>query len=122
MLASATFANETASGWQQVNLATPVAITANTTYIVSYHTNGFYSASSNYFTAPVTNGSLDRSAADGVYTYGTAVSFPTSTFNAANYWVDVVFAATPRRARYYQRIDRQRYGRHTVQLHDHSDQ
>ena len=30
LLATATFTNETASGWQQVNFATPVAITANT--------------------------------------------------------------------------------------------
>jgi hypothetical protein len=31
-LASATFANETASGWQQVSFSTPVTITANTVY------------------------------------------------------------------------------------------
>jgi hypothetical protein len=28
--------NETASGWQTVTLSTPVAITANTIYVVSY--------------------------------------------------------------------------------------
>ena len=39
LLATATFTGETASGWQQVNFATPVAITANTTYVASYHTN-----------------------------------------------------------------------------------
>jgi Domain of unknown function (DUF4082) len=33
LLASATFVNETASGWQQVNFATPVAIAANTIYV-----------------------------------------------------------------------------------------
>ena len=33
LLATATFSNETASGWQQVNFATPVAITAGTTYV-----------------------------------------------------------------------------------------
>ena len=38
-LATATFTSETASGWQQVNFATPVAITANTVYVASYHTN-----------------------------------------------------------------------------------
>src|SRR5690606_16711006 len=36
-LATATFANETASGWQQVTFATPVAVTANTTYVASYY-------------------------------------------------------------------------------------
>jgi hypothetical protein len=35
LLASATFANETASGWQTVTLVSPVAIAANTTYLIS---------------------------------------------------------------------------------------
>src|SRR5664280_634661 len=37
LLASATFAGESASGWQQVNFATPVALAANTVYVASYH-------------------------------------------------------------------------------------
>ena len=50
LLGSATFTNETASGWQQVIFGTPVAVTANTTYVASYHTpTGHYSASSGYF-------------------------------------------------------------------------
>ena len=32
------------------------------------------------------------SGGDGVYRYGTASGFPSSTFNSTNYWVDVVFA------------------------------
>ena len=43
LLASATFTNETASGWQSVSLSQEVAIQADTTYVVSYHSNGFYS-------------------------------------------------------------------------------
>src|SRR5262249_1235270 len=44
LLASATFSSETASGWQQVMFGTAVRITANTTYVASYHTNvGHYS-------------------------------------------------------------------------------
>ena len=35
--ATVTFTGETASGWQQATFATPVAITANTTYVVSYY-------------------------------------------------------------------------------------
>ena len=38
LLASATFTNESASGWQQVNFSNPVPITAGTTYVASYHT------------------------------------------------------------------------------------
>ena len=45
LLSSVTFANETASGWQEMDLPEPVAITAGTTYVASYHTNvGRYSA------------------------------------------------------------------------------
>ncbi|NUR52826.1 MAG: DUF4082 domain-containing protein, partial [Acidobacteria bacterium] len=38
-LATVTFGSETASGWQQASFSTAVQITANTTYIISYHTN-----------------------------------------------------------------------------------
>ena len=49
-LANATFTNETASGWQEVLFATPVAISANTVYVASYHTtSGHYSLNTNYF-------------------------------------------------------------------------
>ncbi len=50
LLASATFTNETASGWQQVNFSTPVAITAGTTYVAGYFApKGHYSATSSPF-------------------------------------------------------------------------
>src|SRR5262249_56677725 len=49
-LGTATFSNETASGWQHVNFATPVAIQANTVYVASYFApNGHYSGDLNYF-------------------------------------------------------------------------
>jgi hypothetical protein len=98
-LASATFTNKTASGWQTVNLATPVSISANTTYIVSYHTTGEYVATDNFFTSALTSGPLTApssasSGGNGVYSYGgtnTAGVFPTHTFSSANYYADVVF-------------------------------
>jgi len=100
-LATATFSGETKSGWQQVTFAAPVAITANTIYVVSYHTSvGNYAYTAAYFSskgadnaplhAPATGA---VSGGNGVYRYSTATSFPTSTFNANNYWVDVVFVA-----------------------------
>jgi Domain of unknown function (DUF4082) len=96
LLASATFTNETASGWQQVNLSSPVTLTAGTTYVVSYHTNGFYSANGSYFTTAHTSGPLtapatSASGGNGVYAYGSSGSFPRNTYNANNYWIDVVF-------------------------------
>jgi hypothetical protein len=93
LLATATFTNETASGWQQVNFSTPVSINAGVTYIASYHTSvGEYSATSNYFTANLVSGDLTASASsNGVYAYGSGSLFPTSTYNNTNYWVDVVY-------------------------------
>jgi hypothetical protein len=95
LLASATFAGETASGWQQVNFATPVAITANTIYVASYHTNvGHYSGDTSYFGSSIINGPLEAVAntvsANGVYLYGTG-GFPNQSWNASNYWVDIAF-------------------------------
>ena len=39
----------------------------------------------------MTNGPLTALANGGVYAYGSATTFPSNTFNASNYWVDVVF-------------------------------
>jgi hypothetical protein len=100
LLASATFSGETASGWQQVNFATPVTVTANTIYVASYYApNGDYAYTGGYFTTSgVTNGSLTAPAngadgGQGVYQYGTGGAFPAQSFNGTNYWVDVVFVA-----------------------------
>ena len=96
LLATATFTNETASGWQQVNFSSPVAITAGTTYVASYHTNGDYSADPNYFATAQTNGPLtapssSSSGGNGVYAYGSSSLFPTNSFNSTSYGVDVLF-------------------------------
>ncbi len=100
-LASATFSNTTATGWQTVTLATPVSIAANTTYVASYHTSGAYVATNNFFTNSFTSGSLTApssasSGGNGVYAYGgtnTAGLFPTNSFSASNYYADVVFSS-----------------------------
>ena len=101
-LASVTFTNTAASGWQTVNLSTPVSIAANTTYVASYHTSGFYVATGNFFATDFTSGvltapSTTTAGGNGVYAYGgssTTGIFPTSTFGAANYWADVVFVSS----------------------------
>ncbi|MBH8563571.1 DUF4082 domain-containing protein [Nostoc sp. CENA67] len=98
-LKRATFSNETASGWQQVNFATPQTITANTTYVASYHTNvGHYSVDEGYFAnAGVDNPPLHAlangvSGSNGVYKYSSTATFPNNTYQSSNYWVDIVFA------------------------------
>jgi phospholipase C len=96
LLGTVTFTGETASGWQQATFATPIAITANTTYVVSYHTNtGYYAATAPGLTAAVNRAPLHALAnstpgGNGVYRYGTTSGFPNQSWNASNYWVDVV--------------------------------
>jgi hypothetical protein len=93
LLASATFSNETANGWQTVFFSNSVA--ANTTYLASYRGNGYYSADGNFFANTYTNGPITAPSSasaggDGVYAYGSSASFPSSTYNVTNYWVDVL--------------------------------
>lgn len=100
LLASATFTQESTKGWQEVYFNTPVAITANTIYVASYHTDvGRYSDDQNYFRikgfdSPPLHALMDTSGQpNGVYKYG-ASAFPNQTYVSANYWVDVIFDTT----------------------------
>jgi hypothetical protein len=99
LLGTVTFTGETASGWQQAVFPSPIAITAKTTYIVSYHTNtGNYALTEPGFTNAVDNAPLhavaNATSANGVYRYGSASAFPNQTWNASNYWIDVTFVTT----------------------------
>jgi len=95
-LASVTFTGETASGWQEASFASPVAVTAGATYVISlFSQGGGYAFTGSFFA-----GALDRAplralangedGPNGVYNFG-AAGFPTSTYQSSNYWVDVVF-------------------------------
>jgi hypothetical protein len=95
-LATATFSAESASGWQTATFSTPVSITANTIYVVSYHTNVgnyandvYYFASSGADAPPLHALASGVSGSNGVYRYGSG--FPKSSWNSSNYWVDVMF-------------------------------
>jgi hypothetical protein len=97
LLASVTFTGETASGWQQAYFGSPVTIAPNTTYVISYHApNGHYAFTQNYFVAEVRNPPLvavaNATSPNGVYRYGSG--FPTGSYVASNYWVDVLFTPT----------------------------
>ena len=98
LLATATFTGESSSGWQQAFFTTPVQIAANTTYVASYFAPaGRYSGDSNFFAGTGVDSPPLHALAngvdgpDGVYAYGTASTFPSSTAAAANYWVDAIF-------------------------------
>jgi uncharacterized repeat protein (TIGR01451 family) len=97
LLAQATFSGETASGWQQVNFATPVAIAANKTYVAAYFSNSGFAYDAWYFAAKgADNAPLHalQNGADGpngLYAYGAAAVFPANA-TTSNYWADVVFS------------------------------
>jgi hypothetical protein len=100
-LATATFSGESASGWQQVIFSSPVAIAADTTYVASYHCpNGHFSFDVGYFATqgvdrpPLHALSSPEAGGNDVYVYGATSGFPTLTYAATNYWVDVVFSPT----------------------------
>ncbi|RJS24972.1 hypothetical protein DRW03_07540 [Corallococcus sp. H22C18031201] len=96
-LATATFTAETATGWQQVDFATPVRITPGTTYVASYHAPvGAYGFTDAGLTTGLDNPPLHApsgpsSGGNGLFQYGASSVFPTSSYRNSNYWVDVVF-------------------------------
>jgi hypothetical protein len=94
-LRTATFVNETATGWQYVYFSEALTVTAGTTYTVSYHApQGDYAVTGSYFTAERQRGLLTAPAGNnGVYQYG-ADGFPSSSWSSGNYWVDPLFAST----------------------------
>ena len=89
-LATITFTNEGASGWQQQALATPLTINAGTTYVVSVNTNSYYAVTSQGFASIITNGGLSAPVGAGVYNDNAGV-FPTLVYQNENYFRDVVF-------------------------------
>jgi hypothetical protein len=94
-LASVTFTGETPTGWQSAQLTQPLAVTAGTTYVVSYLApQGHYSHTAGFFTSPLTNGDLTAPAGkNGRYLYGAAGGFPVYDHQSTSYFVDVSFVA-----------------------------
>jgi hypothetical protein len=89
LLATATFTNETASGWQVVMFDQPVPITAGATYVASYHsTVGMYAVNINAFSGvSYDQGALHIPASGGAYRYGGGYPDSSATHN---FWVDVL--------------------------------
>jgi hypothetical protein len=91
LLATLPFTSETASGWQQMNFATPLPLAANTVYIVSININNYFVTTRSGLAIPLTAG-IAHSANDvknGVYGSAAGV-FPTTSYGSTNYFVDVV--------------------------------
>ena len=86
------------SGWQTATLATPVAVDANELYVASYGTAQNYAFSGNFFAIDWigADGTLTAPAGvdptgNGVYSAGGTGGFPEASYNASNYWVDLIF-------------------------------
>lgn len=94
LLATVTFTNETASGWQTASFSSPVAIQANTTYVASYSSPKYYSSTQNYFATKKDVPPLHAPVGAGVYKYGPSGTFPNQSYKNSNYWVDVIFNTT----------------------------
>jgi hypothetical protein len=90
-IATVTFTNETATGWQSALFATPVDLVAGTTYTVSYLAPvGRYSSNGTY-SWPRTVGPVTAIGAG--YRYGTGGVYPTQSFGTANYYADLIFTS-----------------------------
>jgi hypothetical protein len=96
-LATVTFSNESATGWQTATLSAPLRVTAGTSYVVSYYApQGHYAYTSGFFANAHTSGALTAPAGDnGKYVYGAGGGFPNDSWASTNYFVDVVFTPDP---------------------------
>ncbi len=96
-LATGTFVNETASGWQTLMFDSAVSISADTEYVAAYHApNGHYAADEYGLATRYRAGTLTASGGlNGVYADGNA--FPAETYHSTNYWVDVLYSDTDTR-------------------------
>ena len=88
-LASVTFANETASGWQRQTLATPIALTANTTYVVSVNANSVFGVTPAGLATAAVSGPLQSVVGSNGVFGAAAGTFPTGSYNNGNYFTDL---------------------------------
>lgn len=98
-----TVSGQTTSGWQRMDFASPVAISASTIYTAAalYYSaapnEDNYYATGSFFNSALTVGPIEAVAtsvsSNGVYNYSTTMVVPTSTYQSACYYIDVVFAA-----------------------------
>jgi hypothetical protein len=97
-LATATFQDETATGWQTVKFAKAVNVTAGSTYVASYFApNGHYATDTYAFSAGDIVASplvAKRSGSEGNGLFKYDGGFPNGSYGDANYYVDVTFLAS----------------------------
>lgn len=95
LLASAAFP-ATGLGWIVAEFDTPVAIDADTTYVISEYSPGHFVRTFGQMSSAISNPPLTLIADgtdgySGTYAYGSAGTFPTNNGFAQNYWLDLTF-------------------------------
>ena len=92
MLAAVTRPDQPGAGWRTVALTSPVRLTPDTTYVVSYFSaDGNYANDDRFFAADYASSPLHVKAGGGAYAYAAQTQLP-NVASTANYWADVVFA------------------------------
>lgn len=91
LLASATFSNETASGWQQQALTSPLLVQAGTTYVVSVNIIKNYPYTGSGLATAIVNGDVSSVADGNNGVFGNSGAFPSASYQNANYFRDIVF-------------------------------
>jgi hypothetical protein len=92
VLARAKFTSTSTEGWRTIKLSKPVQLTAGKPYVVSYHApNGGYPVTPRAFTAKQSLNGFTIPANAGRYHYGSTSGYPTKTYNASSYLVDVIY-------------------------------
>lgn len=85
------------TGWRAADLPEPIPLKAGAVYVASYATDGHYAFTESFFAGGVTQaGGVLATAQTGVFSDsdgagGGPGTFPTRTWRASNYWIDVVF-------------------------------
>ncbi len=101
-LARVTINAPTTGAWAEASLSSPVSISANTTYVVSYNVpkGKWYQATNDNLATVKTSGALKTIAdgKNGVYAVGMG-TFPTQSWKNSNYYADVRFVPTASVAR-----------------------
>jgi hypothetical protein len=90
-LASVPFTNETVSGWQQANFATPLQLQPGTTFVASVGFNAFFDVTTGGLGTQYVSGPLKsvRDGANGVFASAAGL-YPSSSYQNSNYFVDVL--------------------------------
>jgi len=101
LLGSVTMAKESAPvpGWQTALFPAPIPISPNTTYVAAYYApSGQYAYTNSglnngLVSSPLTAPASSAVGGNGVFSFGLA--FPLQTYQATNYFADVLFTPAP---------------------------